>query len=318
MGIGLSELFHFLLVDPMTNVLVAVAQVFGGNFGISIIIFTLVMRFITWPLTASQYKQSKKMQELQPRLQEIQKRHKGKDPKKAQSETMALYKEAGVNPLGCIFPMLVQFPIWMALYRVINLSLGETPESFVGLSQTLYPIPFIHQAVPLDNQFLYWNLGKPDASFVLPVLVALTMYVQQKLITPAPNPNATPQQLQQAQTMQMMTWMMPLMFGWFSLTVPAGLALYWAVSNLSGVVFQYFYMGRRVNWKQLLPSGASAAPAPAIQGAQQPKTVSKKAKEPSVIEAQAVELEASESGETAQPASQSGRRNKNGRRRGKR
>ena len=118
---GLGELFHLILIEPMTNVLVAMAQVFDGNFGISIIIFTLVMRFITWPLTASQYKQSKKMQEMQPKMQELQKKYKGKDPKKLQQETMALYKEAGVNPLGCIFPMLVQFPIWIALYRVINI-----------------------------------------------------------------------------------------------------------------------------------------------------------------------------------------------------
>ena len=182
----LGLLFHLLLVDPMTNVLVAVARVFGGNFGIAIIVFTLVMKLVTWPLTASQYKQSRTMQAIQPQMQELQKKYKGKDPKKLQQETMALYREAGVNPLGCIIPMLVQFPIWIALYQVINLSLGETPESFVTLSQRLYPIPFIHEAVPLNNHFLFWNLGQPDKSYFLPFLVAASMYVQQKLITPAP------------------------------------------------------------------------------------------------------------------------------------
>ena len=79
------------------------------------------------------------------------------------------------------------------------------------------------------------------------------MYVQQKLITPPPSAAAsTQQQQQQQQTQQMMTWMMPLMFGFWSLNVPAGLALYWVVSNLSGIVFQYFYMGRRVDFRQLL------------------------------------------------------------------
>lgn len=326
---GIGDLWNLLLIDPMTNVLVFVAQVFGGNFGMAIIIFTLVMRIITWPLTASQYKQSKRMQEMQPKLQELQKRYKGKDPKKLQQETMALYKEAGVNPFGCLIPMLVQFPIWIALYQVINRTLGETPESFVTLSQTLYPIAFLHNAVPLDNQFLIWNLGKPDPTFILPIMVALTMYVQQKLITPAPNPNATPQQLQQQQTMQMMTWMMPLIFGWFSLSVPAGLALYWAVSNLSGVVFQYFYMGRRVEWKQMLQFGPPRAPAPAaVKGgtAKQPgakdTATSKAAKESPVVESDSPALEAditvSESGEATAPNPQSGRRNKHGRRRGKR
>ena len=319
---GIGDLWNFFLITPMTNVLVFLAELFGGNFGISIIIFTLFMRVVTWPLTASQYKQSRKMQELQPKLQELQKKYKGKDPKKLQQETMALYKEGGVNPIGCIFPMLVQFPIWIALYRVINLTLGETPESFVNLSQTLYPIPFIHQAIPLNNVFLIWNLGKPDPTFILPVMVAATMYVQQKLVTPPPNPNATPQQLQQQQTMQMMTWMMPLIFGWFSLTVPAGLALYWAVSNLAGIVFQYFYMGRRVEWRQMLP-GMGPAPAPAVKGAKD-STKQSQVKDAGEDKAAAsretleADITVSESGDVALPPPQSGRRKKNGRRRGKR
>ena len=317
---GIGDLFNLILIEPMTNVLVAIAQVFGGNFGISIIIFTLVMRFITWPLTASQYKQSKKMQEIQPKMQELQKKYKGKDPKKLQQETMGLYKEAGVNPFGCLFPMLVQFPIWIALYQVINKALGETPESFVSLSQVLYPIPFLHEAVPLNNQFLFWNLGAPDPTFILPVLVSLSMYVQQKLITPAPTGALTEQQRQQQQTMQMMTWMMPLIFGFGSLSVPAGLALYWGVSNVSGIIFQYFYMGRRVNWRSMLSFGPPAtAPAPAVRGASDAKA-SKPAKA-DVVDVVAVEADVtvSESGEAAAgPQPQSGSRKKHGRRRGKR
>ena len=112
------------------------------------------------------------MQQIQPQMQELQKKYKGKDPKKLQAETMALYKEAGVNPLGCIFPMLVQFPIWIALYQVIRLSLGDTPESLVTLSQTPLPDPVHPHAVPLNNQFLFWNLGQPDTTYILPILVA--------------------------------------------------------------------------------------------------------------------------------------------------
>ena len=82
------------------------------------------------------------------------------------------------------------------------------------------------------------------------------MYVQQKLITPTPTAASTQQQQQQQQTQQMMTWMMPLMFGFLSLNVPAGLALYWFVSNLSGIILQYFYMGRT----RRLPAAARAQP----------------------------------------------------------
>ncbi len=261
----ISYIFHLIVVDPSTNAVVAIAHIFGGNLGIAIIVFTLVMKLITWPLTASQFKQSRAMQAIQPQMQELQKKYKGKDPKKLQSETMALYKEHGVNPLGCLFPTLAQMPIWIALYQVIRLTAGTTPESFVTLSQRLYPISFIHTAVPLNTQFLFWNLGVSDTSLVLPILVAASMYVQQKLMTPTPTAASTPQQQQQQQTQQMMTWMMPLMFGVFSLNVPAGLALYWFISNLSGFVLQYFYMGRKLDWRSLITLGPPAAPAPAAR-----------------------------------------------------
>jgi YidC/Oxa1 family membrane protein insertase len=262
-----SFIFHLILVDPTTNLLVMLARILGGNYGLAIIAFTLIMKVITWPLTMSQYRQSRAMQAIQPRMQEIQKKYKGKDPKKLQSEQMALYKEAGVNPLGCIFPMVAQMPIWIALYQSIRLTLGDAPEGLITLSQRLYPIPFVHSAVPLSNQLLFWNLGKPDSSYILVFVVMASMYVQQKMMTPRPTVAATtPQQQQQQQTTQMMSWMMPLMFGFISLNVPAGLALYWAVSNVSGVVLQYLFMGRTFDWKYML-SLSPAPPTPAAQSA---------------------------------------------------
>ncbi|TAK71477.1 MAG: YidC/Oxa1 family membrane protein insertase [Dehalococcoidia bacterium] len=310
----IGTLFHVGLVVPMTNVLIALARIFGGNYGVAIIIFTLLMRFITWPLTASQYRASRAMQTIQPQLQELQKKYKGKDPKKLQAETMALYREAGVNPLGCILPMIVQMPIWIALYQVIRLSLGDAPESLVTLSQNLYPIPFVHTAVPLNNHMLIWNLGQPDATYILPFLVAATMYIQQKLITPTPAAGTlTPQQQQQQQTTQMMTWMMPLMFGFWSLSVPAGLALYWFISNLSGIVLQYFYMGRKVDWRSLLTISPTSAAKPAGKDRAQPRE-----KSPAAADVAATEADISEPA-AAQPARQDVvRRKRHGRRRGKR
>lgn len=261
----ISLLFHVLLVNPITNVLVVLSLPFGGNFGIAIIIFTVVMKFVTFPLTSSQYKQTRKMQVIQPKLAELQKKYKGKDPKKLQSETMALYKEHGVNPFGCLLPMLVQMPIWIALYQSIRTTLGETPESLLTLSSRLYPFEILHAAVPLQNQFLWWDLGKPDPFFMLPVLVGITMYVQQKMITPnqqAAGP-LSQQQQQQQQTQQMMTWMMPLMFGYITLNVPAGLGLYWLISNAMGIVMQYFYLGRKVDWAGMIRFGPAPAPVPA-------------------------------------------------------
>lgn len=304
-------LWHIILVLPITNVLVALARVFGGNYGVAIIIFTLLMRFITWPLTSSQYRASRAMQAIQPRMQELQKKYKGKDPKKLQAETMALYREAGVNPLGCILPMIVQMPIWIALYDVILISLGSAPESLVTLSKNLYPIPFVHTAVPINNHLLIWNLGQSDRTYILPFLVAATMYVQQKLITPPPaSGTMTQQQQTQQQTTQMMTWMMPLMFGFWSLSVPAGLALYWFISNLSGIVLQYFYMGREIQWRTLF----TMAPAPAAKPAAKQRPQKHETAEAEVT---AAEPDITETGAAAAARSDV-RRKRHGRRRGKR
>jgi YidC/Oxa1 family membrane protein insertase len=300
-------------------VLVAIARVFGGNFGIAIIIFTLIMRGVTWPLTASQYKQSRAMQQLQPKMQELQKKYKGKDPKKLQQETMALYREAGVNPLGCLVPLLVQFPIWIALYQVIQASLGEAPESLVTLSQRLYPIDFVRTAVPLNNHFLYWNLGQPDRSLMLPVLVGLTMYVQQKMITPTPaGGQLTQQQLQQQQTQQMMTWMLPLMFGYFSLNVPSGLALYWGVSNLAGIVTQYFYLGRRFDWGGLLRFGPQGAPSGRQQARKPAPAAKARAQDDDESNADGEAAAADEQADAVATSAARSRRKRHGRRRGKR
>ena len=200
------------------------------------------------------------------------------------------------------------------------MSLGETPESFVSLSQTLYPIPFVHEAVPLNNRFLFWNLGANDVTYALPILVAVTMYVQQKLITPAPTVATTPQQQQQQQTAQMMTWMMPAMFFFFASSAPAGLGLYWAISNISGIILQYFYMGRRMDWKSLIsfgPPAAGTAATPAVRGPSKPKSAPAAAKPVDVPEPIA-DQDVSEGGEATVAQPQSGRRNKHGRRRGKR
>ena len=321
----IADAFHYGLVIPMTNVLVAIARVFGGNFGIAIIIFTVVMRLVTWPLTASQYKASKAMQAIQPKLQALQKQYKGKDAKKLQAETMALYREHGVNPLGCLLPMLVQMPIWIALYQVVNLTLGEAPESFVTLSQNLYQIPFVHTAVPLDQHFLIWNLGQKDALYILPIFVGLTMYVQQKMIMPAPpqTQQLSAQQQQQQQTQQMMTWMLPLMFAYFTVTVPAGLGLYWAVSNLAGIVAQYFYLGRKVDWAGMLRFGPAAPAGGALvrraAPPEDPPTRSKREPTPDVSVIDAVSDETDDQAAAAERlAGGAPRRKRHGRRRGKR
>ncbi|HEX5480054.1 MAG TPA: YidC/Oxa1 family membrane protein insertase [Dehalococcoidia bacterium] len=317
----ITFLWHLLFIYPITNILIVMARVFGGNYGVAIIVFTVVSRVVLWPLTSRQYKQSRAMQAIQPKMQELQKKYKGKDPKKLQSETMALYKEAGVNPLGCILPMVAQMPLWFALYDVIRVSLGTAPETLVYLSQHLYPVAFIRGTVPVNNNFLWWNLAANDNTLILPVLVALTMYVQQKMITPPPAPTGNNSAAaQQQQTQQMMTWMMPLIFGWFTLNVPAGLGLYWFVSNLVGMVLQYFYMGRDFEWASLLRLNPTAAPTPAARRNRPEPAPAERDGEDDARERESGDENLAEDGVPATISGSQGttRRKRHGRRRGKR
>jgi YidC/Oxa1 family membrane protein insertase len=244
-----------LFINPIANALIILSNLAFGNFGVAIILFTLVMRLVTMPLTLRQLRSSRALTALQPQMQELQKKYK--DPRRRQEETMKLYREAGVNPMGCLLPMLVQFPIWIALYRALIFTVGGTPESLTSLSQRLYPWSYIESAVPLQNQFLGLHLGQIGgaqglAGMALALVVGLSTYVQQRMMT-APTTDPRQQSMN-----QMMSWMMPLMFGWFTLQVPGGLGLYWAVSNITGVFLNFFvYRPGEINWRQLLPMAAA-------------------------------------------------------------
>ncbi|MCH7699494.1 MAG: membrane protein insertase YidC [Chloroflexi bacterium] len=249
------------LVIPMTNLLVLLARLSFGSFGIAIILFTIIIRLLTWPLTRQQLRASRAMQSTQPQIQAIQKKYS--DPKRRSEETMKVYREAGFSPLGCIWPMLAQFPIMIALFQSIRFTLGSTPESLFGLSQRLYPLDFLRTAVPLDRQFLWMDMGQPDSTLIMAVLVGASTWVQQRMTTPA-TASADPSQQQMNNTMM---FMMPLMFAFFTLQFPSGLALYWVATNVIGVVLQYFYQGREIDWQRIL--SFSNAPAPAAKESKQ-------------------------------------------------
>jgi YidC/Oxa1 family membrane protein insertase len=218
----------------MINVLIAISHFAFNNFGLSIIVFTLLIRFILLPLTLKQLHSSKAMMTLQPQLAEIQKKY-AKDRQKLAQEQMRLYRESGVNPAGCAIPMLIQFPIWIALYQAIVLALAVNPEALLNLSRYLYSWTAPLANFPLNNTFLGLNLavGNP----ILAIFVGISMWVQQKMVTPVT------QDPRQAQQSQMMLWMMPIMFTFFSLSFPSGLALYWVVSNIFSIVVQYYVTG---------------------------------------------------------------------------
>ncbi len=230
------EIWNVAILDPILNGLIALSQVCYNNFGLAIIVLTIVVRIVLMPLTFKQTQSTKAMQAMQPKLQELQKKY-ARNQQKMQQEMMRLYKEAGINPLGCMWPMLIQMPIWIALYQSIMQALAATPENLLSLSQHLYSWDIVGQAIPLNEEFLGLRLSQPDPTLILAILVGLSMWVQQKMVTA---PSTDPKQAQMA---SMTTMMMPMMFAFFTLSFPSGLALYWVVSNIIGIVVQYFVGG---------------------------------------------------------------------------
>jgi len=233
---GFGGVWNTILLQPILNLLIIMASILFGSFGLAIIALTIVVRLITLPLTLRQLRSSRAMQTLQPKIAELQKKY-GKDQQKIQQEMMKLYKEGGVDPLGCLWPMASQLPIWIALYQSILRALAASPEELLSLSQLLYSSSMISQTVPLGESFLWLNLAQPDPLYILPILVAATMWLQQKM-------TMVPSADQRQQSMNsMMQWMMPIMFGFILLSFPSGLGLYIVISTLIGIVMQYFVTG---------------------------------------------------------------------------
>jgi len=228
--LDIGAIWNVIALGPMINILIGLSDILFGSFGLTIVILTIVIRGAMYPLTRKQLNATKAMQTLQPKLLEIQKKH-ANDRQKLAAEQAKLYKESGVSPAGCLLPMLIQMPIWIALYQAIMRVLAVTPDSFLNLSQYLYSWPSVYSALPVDSHFLWLNLSGSD--FLLAILVGASMWVTQKMST---SPTTNPQQKSQS---QMMTVMMPLMFIFMSLTFPSGLALYWVISNIITIVIQY-------------------------------------------------------------------------------
>ncbi len=250
--LGFGPAWNMLLMRPLINALLLLTNLVGGQFGVAIILFTVLLRIVTIPFTLRQLQSTRAMQEIQPRMQEIQKKHK--DPKRRQEETMKLYRESGVNPLGCFMPMAIQMLVFIALYRALAFVVGGSPESVVDLSQRIYSWTYLSQSIPVEQSFLWLELGQSDSTFILPLLVGVSTYVQTRL---AATPAATPQQQQQQ---QMMTWMMPLVLVWITLALPSGVGVYWVVSNIFSVFASYWVYGRRLTWRSLLPTAAATEP----------------------------------------------------------
>ena len=188
--------FQQILVIPMVKSL-DVFNDFLGNYGWSILVLTFIIRLIVFPLTWKQQKSTKRMQEIQPEMMKIRKKYE-KNPQKMQEETMKLFQKHDINPMAGCLPLLIQIPILFAFFQAI---MGNEHIK--------------------ESSFLYMQLGSPDPYFILPLIAALTTYLQFMVTGAQSNPQ-----------MKMMVWIMPVIIFFLAYQFPSALSLYWVYGNI--------------------------------------------------------------------------------------
>ena len=254
------SLFNTILVWPIINALIGIYKVLffihvPYALGFSIILLTIVIRLILYPLTTSQLKASKKMQEVTPHLSRLKEKHKG-DAKTLQAETMKLYKEFGVNPAAGCIPLIVQLPIIWGLYSVLQqiVSLG-VKDVVTSINKIVY-FDFLKLSGSWDPNFLGIPLGQNPAGLiskigplilVVPLLTFLFQFIQSKMMIPqgkGKDKNKEKKKDDFASTFQSQSlYIFPVMIGFFSYTFPIGLSLYWNTFTIFGIIQQYLISG---------------------------------------------------------------------------
>ncbi len=218
-AIGLEKSISFGMLKPISKLILKLLKFLYKlvpNYGFAIIILSIVLKLLFSPLTHKSTQSTQKMQQVQPLIKGIQAKYKN-NPQKAQKEIMALYKEHGVSPLGGCLPLLLQMPVFFALYPVL--------QSTIALRHA---------------NFILWikDLSIPDQYYILPIIMGISMFLQQKLMSPKPSPNMDEKQLAQIKTQKMMMYGMPIFLVFIFKSLPAGLVLYWLSYNILSIFEQ--------------------------------------------------------------------------------
>lgn len=250
----MGQIWQAAFYQPILNLLIFFYQIFSfiklpGAFGFAIVALTVMVRFITMPLSAAQLKSAKKMQTLKPKIDALSQKFKN-DKVKLQQAQMELYKSAGVNPAAGCLPLLIQFPVFIALYNVFikAIAAGTDGNLVSGINSLLYH-PILHVA-HIDLWFFGLNLASKPSEWqkygfgllLIPVITGGLQYLQTKLMTPPESPAkdlskpAPPDQM--ADMQKQMGLIMPLMIGFFALSFPIGLSIYWNIFSLFGIMQQ--------------------------------------------------------------------------------
>jgi YidC/Oxa1 family membrane protein insertase len=240
-------LWQTLVVWPLANALLWLHTTLENagvpyHWGFAIIVFTLIIKIVTFPLTLTQMRGMQAQKDIQPKIQELQKKY-GKDREKMAQEQMKLYQEAGVNPLSGCLPLIVQMPVLFGLYAAL-VTLGDALNNakFFWIDNLGFP-KYTEGMSWLSREFNAGNYGLLVSYLILPILLVISQFVMQKWMTP-PTPTSDNAQ---AKMMQQMSLMMTVMFGFFTLQVPSGLTLYWVTSNLLQMLQQWVITSDRFN-----------------------------------------------------------------------
>ena len=205
-------------------------QGFVGNYGVAIILLTISIRILMYPVMNKQFAATAKMGKVAPQMKELKERYKD-NPQRMQQETSKLYKEAGFNPLGCLIPMLIQIPVFFALYKMLYISIELRHQPFFGW------VTDLSEADPLTPINLFGLLPFDPPSFIAigiwPIIMGLSMWVQQKLNPAPPDP-------MQAKMMMML----PIFITFIMAPFPVGVVIYWTFSNILGIGQQWLIKKR--------------------------------------------------------------------------
>jgi len=239
-------LWQAVVVFPLTQALMFLNRMIDGvgipfSYGWAIVLFTILIKLVTLPLTMTQMRSSRAMQELQPQMKELQKKY-AKDRETLSQKQMEMYKEAGVNPMGGCLPLLIQFPILIGLYNaLIRLAaIGELEKArFFWIPDLSFPNAAVGTGW-LGTAWQAKDWAQLATYLSLPLLLVITQIVVQRMTQAAQPSTGDSQQGMMGQMMLVMS----VMFGYITLGVPSGLALYWVVSNSLTLVQQYFLVNR--------------------------------------------------------------------------
>jgi YidC/Oxa1 family membrane protein insertase len=235
------------IVGTLAGIIAFFANIGGGNTAIGIILFTIAVRLAILPLTLKAVRSSRAMQQLQPYIKEINDKYKTKPgerlpPEKAQkkqSEIMGLYGKYGVNPAAGCLPILIQIPIFFAVYAAVTRSIGDPALQLVQNAWNQFAPAAAKTALLEDRGFLWVpTLSRPDPLFILPVLMVVFQFVTQRMTVPRGGYSDE----QQQRINNIMQWV-PIIFGITAFNFPAGPVLYWVATSVFSTVQQYFITG---------------------------------------------------------------------------